>query len=87
MSHTTKTKHELVNQDSVFAGTAVEIIQQIRDQAYFERGVDLGVYLGQLADLILQIAGVEITLEGETLDERAESFVKGLVAAGYFKEA
>lgn len=87
MSDTTKNKHELVNQDSVFAGTAVEIVQQMRDQAYFERGVDLDVYLGQLADLILQIAGVEITLEGESLEERAESFVKGLVAAGYFKEA
>jgi len=87
MNNTEKTKHELVNQDTVFAGTAVEIVRQMRDQAYFERGVDLAVYLGHLTDLILQIAGVEITLEGEILDERAESFVKGLIAAGYFKEA
>ncbi len=87
MSDTTKNKHELVNQDSVFAGTAVEIVQQMRDQAYFERGVDISVYLGHLSDLILQIAGVEIELEGETIEERAESFIKGLVAAGYFKEA
>jgi len=87
MSTTAKTKHELVNQDTLFAGTAVEIVQQMRDQAYFERGVDPAVYLGHLTDLILQIAGVEISLEGETLEERAESFVKGLIAAGYFKEA
>jgi peptide/nickel transport system permease protein len=70
MSDTTKTKHELVNQDTLFAGTAVEIVQQMRDQAYFERGVDLAVYLGHLTDLILQIAGVEITLEGETIQHR-----------------
>lgn len=87
MTTTQTAKHELVNEDTVFAGSAVEIVQQMRDQAYFERGVDPSIYLGHLADLILQIAGVEIALEGETLDERAESFVKGLVAAGYFKEA
>jgi len=87
MSDSDNIKYELVNHDTVFAGTAVEIVQQMREQAFFERGVDLSVYLGQLADLILQIAGVEITLEGESLDERAESFVRGLVAAGYFKEA
>ena len=87
MNTTEPIKHELVNEDSVFAGTALEVVRQLRDQGYFERGVDLGVYLGHLSDLLLQVAGVEITLEGETLEERAESFVKGLVTTGYFKEA
>jgi len=87
MTTTEKIKHELVNQDTVFAGTALEVVQQMRDQAYFERGIELGVYLNHLTDLILQIAGVKITLEGETLDEHAESFVKGLIGSGYFKEA
>lgn len=87
MNTTDIIKHELVNDDSAFAGTALEIVRQMRDQAYFERGVDLGVYLGHLTDLLLQVAGVKITLDGETLEERAESFVKGLVATGYFKEA
>ena len=31
------TKHEIVNEDTVFVGTAVEIVGQIREQAYFER--------------------------------------------------
>ena len=80
-------KHELVNQDTVFTGSALDIVVEMRRQAYFERGVEIDTYLGHLTDLILQIAGVEITLEGETLEERAESFVEGLIASGYFKEA
>jgi len=80
-------KHELVNQDTVFTGSALDIVVEMRRQAYFERGVEIDTYLGHLTDLILQIAGVEITLEGETLEERAESFVNGLIGSGYFKEA
>ena len=87
MTTTKPTKHELLNDDTVFVGSATEIIEQMREQAYFERGISLDSYLSHLIDLILQIAGVEISLEGETLEERAESFVKGLIAAGYFKEA
>ena len=87
MTTTEPTKHELLNDDTVFVGSATEIIEQMREQAYFERGISLDSYLSHLIDLILQIAGVEISLEGETLEERAESFVKGLIAAGYFKEA
>ena len=80
-------KHELVNQDTVFTGSALDIVVEMRRQAYFERGVEIDTYLCHLVDLILRIGGVEITLEGETLEERAESFVKGLIASGYFKEA
>ena len=81
------TKHELVNEDTVFAGTAVEIVEQMREQAYFERGLPLENYLSHLTDLILQTAGVEIVLKGESFEERAEAFVEGLVDLGYFKEA
>lgn len=87
MAHTQLIKHELVNNDTVFTGTALEVVRQMRDQAYFERGIDLDIYLRNLIDLILQIAGVEIALEGETLEERVESFIQGLIASGYFKEA
>ena len=80
-------KHELVNKDTVFTGSALEIVEEMRRQAYFERGIDLNIYLGHLVELILRLAGVEITLEGESLEERAESFIEGLVASGYFKEA
>ena len=33
-----RTKHEIVNDDTVFVGTAIEIILEMREQAYFERG-------------------------------------------------
>ena len=80
-------KHELVNQDTVFTGSALDIVVEMRRQAYFERGVEIDTYLSHLVDLILQLAGVEITLDGDSLEERAESFIQALVASGYFKEA
>lgn len=80
-------KHELVNRDTVFTGSAIEIIEEMRRQAYFERGLELDIYLGHLTDLLLQTAGVEITLQGETIEDRSEAFVQELLALGYFKEA
>lgn len=80
-------KHELVNNDTVFTGSALDIVEEMRRQAYFERGIELDAYLGHLVDLILRIGGVEITLEGTTLEERAESFIEGLIESRYFKEA
>lgn len=80
-------KHEIVNQDTVFTGSAVEILETMRSQAYFERGIDLGIYLNHLTDLILQTSGVEIAIEGETIEERAEVFVRALIDSGFFKEA
>jgi len=78
---------EIVNDDTVFIGEAVEIIEQMRAQAYFERGIPLLDYLNRLPEFIKSFSGTEITITGETLEERAESFIKELVKAGYFKEA
>ncbi len=81
------TKHEIVNDDTVFVGTAVEIVGQIREQAYFERGAPMEFYLDQLVNFIKMFAGEIITLSGDTPDEKAESFVHELLRIGYFKEA
>jgi hypothetical protein len=80
-------KHEIVNQDTVFSGSAIEIVETMRNQAYFERGIDLDIYLNHLTDLILQTSGVEITLEGDTTQDRTEEFVQALIKGGFFKEA
>ena len=78
---------EIINDDTVFIGTATEIIEQMRQQAYFERGIPLLDYLNRLPEFIKSFSGNEINLTGETLEERALSFIKELVKAGYFKEA
>jgi hypothetical protein len=78
---------EIINDDSVFIGTATEIIEQMRQQAYFERGIPLLDYLNRLPEFIKAYSGTDINLSGETLEERAASFIKELVKAGYFKEA
>ena len=82
-----KTKHEIVNEDTVFVGNAVEIVRQMRDQAYFERGIPLEDYLEHLTRFIQGCADVSITLSGEDFEERAESFIQELIRIGYFKEA
>lgn len=87
MTTTQTTKHELVNEDTVFAGSAVEIVQLMREQAYFERGVPLEDYLERLPGFISEFAGQTIRLSGETFTERAESFIQELLRVGYFKEA
>jgi len=78
---------EIVNDDTVFIGSAVEIIEQMRQQAYFERGIPLLDYLNLLPEFIKTFSGTEIIITGDSLEERAVSFIKELVNAGYFKEA
>jgi len=81
------TKHELVNEDTVFVGTAAEIILDMREQAYFERGTQLEFYLDQLVVFINTSAGETIILSGATFEEKAESFIQEILRIGYFKEA
>ncbi|MBC8465929.1 hypothetical protein H8D57_02785, partial [bacterium] len=57
-------KHEIVNEDTVFVGTATEIVLDMRQQAYFERGAPEELYLDQLVNFIRIFAGEIITLSG-----------------------
>ena len=82
-----KTKHEIVNEDTVFVGTATEIVLEMRAQAYFERGTPAEFYLDQLVHFIKMFAGETITISGATFEEKAESFIQELLRIGYFKEA
>jgi len=85
--NTQVTKHELVNEDTVFVGTAAEIILDMREQAYFERGTQPEFYLDLLVIFINKSAGETIKLSGETHEEKAESFIQEILRIGYFKEA
>ena len=85
--NTQVTKHELVNEDTVFVGTAAEIILDMREQAYFERGTQPEFYLDQLVIFINKSTDETIKLSGETYEEKAESFIQEILRIGYFKEA
>jgi len=80
-------KHELVNEDTVFVGTAAEIILDMREQAYFERGTQPEFYLDQLVIFINKSSDETILLIGMTYEEKAESFIQEILRIGYFKEA
>jgi len=80
-------KHELVNEDTVFVGTAAEILLDMREQAYFERGTQPEFYLDQLVIFINKSTDETIKLSGETYEEKAESFIQEILRIGYFKEA
>jgi hypothetical protein len=79
-------KHELVNSDTYFVGTAIEIIEQMRFQSYFEKGASIEDYLDHLVCLINRVGKTDHQLTGETLEEKAESFIE-LMKLEYFKEA
>ena len=85
--NTQLTKHELVNEDTVFVGTAAEIVIDMREQAYFGRGTSAEFYLDQLVIFINKSAGETIKLSGSTYEEKAESFIQEIQRIGYFKEA
>jgi len=85
--NTQVTKHEIVNEDTVFVGTAAEIILDMREQAYFERGTQPEFYLDQLVIFINKSSDETILLIGMTYEEKAESFIQEILRIGYFKEA
>ena len=87
MNSPEQVKHEIVNEDTVFVGTAIEILEQMRRQAYFERGIPLDVYLERLPGFISEFANETISIAGDSFKERAESFIRELIRIGYFKEA
>jgi len=87
MSSLDSIKHELVNQDTVFIGTALEIVTQLRDQAYFEKGLPLGSYLDALVHILEENVGVTIRLPEGDFEVRAEAFIQAMVKGGLFHEA
>ena len=84
-------KHEIVNEDTVFVGTAAEIVLEMRQQAYFERGIPEELYLDQLVNCINRCIKIlddkTIILSGNSFKTKAESFIQELLKIGYFKEA
>ena len=86
------TKHELVNENAVFVGSAVEIVDQIRTQMYFERALSFRDYLRQLVNIIESVGGQNLYKpvfhESESISDEdlAERFVQALIANGMFKE-
>lgn len=86
-------KREIINNDTVFIGTPVEIIEQMRRQQYFERTlIPLEKYFEDLVTLVavqLKKQGEHGTFvpKGNTFEKRANSFIDELVRLGYFKDA
>ncbi|MBM3330023.1 MAG: hypothetical protein FJY67_11245 [Calditrichaeota bacterium] len=85
MSDSDNIKYELVNHDTVFAGTAVEIVQQMREQAFFERSVDLALYLDHLIGLVNAVCHLNVAPH-LALEPKSQAFIEELLRLGYFKE-
>lgn len=78
---------ELITDNACFYGeTAVEAVEEIRNAAYFERGVPLETYIEHLVDLINTRPGFDIKVSGETAEEKSESLIKELCRMGIFKQ-
>ena len=89
----TTNKHELVNDNAVFVGTAVDIVEQMRTQTYFERSLPLRDYLWSVLRVIETAGGPNmynaVFHDTEKLSDEAlaERFIAELVKQGLFKEA
>ena len=68
-------KIHLVDDDTYLFGAPVEIARRMRGRAH-ARGRDLDAYMRKLA------AEYSFELEGETLEDRCEAFLVGLIAKG-----
>ena len=78
---------ELISDNACFYGeTAAEAVDDIRKSAYFERGVDLEIYIEYLVNLINTRPGFDIKVSGETAEEKSESLIKELCRIGVFKQ-
>ena len=78
---------ELICDNACFYGeTAVEAVEDIRNSAYFEKGVSLETYIEHLVTLINTRPGFDIIISGETAEERAESLINELCRIGVFKQ-
>ena len=78
---------ELISDNACFYGeTANEAVEDIRNAAYFERGIPLENYIDHLVDLINTRPGFDIKITGDTAEERAKSLIKELCRVGVFKQ-
>ncbi len=78
---------ELICDNACFYGeTAVDAVEDIRNAAYFERGIPLENYIDHLTALINTRPGFDIRVSGETAEEKSESLIKELCRIGVFKQ-
>ena len=78
---------ELITDNACFYGeTAIEAVEEIRNAAYFERGVSLETYIEHLVALINTRPEFDIVIDGDTSEEKAESLINELCRIGIFKQ-
>ena len=69
----------------ITGNSAREILDELREGGIFTAEMTLDAYLQFLARNASFFAGAEVSVVGETLDERAQSVFDGLLAAGLFE--
>ena len=67
----------------VFEGTAVQIVEAMRSVAFAPSDVSLDGYIDWAVEQAASMNDVVLVVQGESVQERAQSFVKALVGAGW----
>ena len=73
---------QVVAQERVFEGTAMQIVEAMRSVAFAPSDVSLEAYMDWAVEQALSLSEVELVVQGETVQERAESFVASLLREG-----
>jgi hypothetical protein len=76
---------ELVGQDKVFAGTPRQILMQMKSLTPGAQHLSLREFIeGNVAN-VSRASSIQVSLEGETDEELAESLVAQMLQGGYAK--
>ena len=73
---------QVVAQERVFEGTAMQIVEAMRSVAFAPSDVSLEAYIDWAVAQALGTNEVQLVVQGETVQERAKSFVQSLLREG-----
>lgn len=69
-----------------FMGTPTQIVQAMKDIAFGVDHLSLSDYIDWVAAQALKFEGVELTVAGETEDEKAKKLVDEMIEAGLTRQ-
>ncbi len=66
----------------VFEGTPKQIVEAMQYIAFGQENRTLSEYIDWSADMARRMNDIDLVVEGDTVEEKADSFVKAMIEAG-----
>ncbi len=72
--------------DDIFEGKTLDIVLAMRKSSFLANDVPLNEYMDNFPRQVDHLTGRTFSISGDTVEERAESFIEGLIETGYAEE-